>query len=94
MDFDAAIRRRAPDLRVEVPGETRPRRRGAVSAPFLADVAACRGIVMSGEFWLSIARGAHGPSPGKSMAFIPLPAHVGDELLIRLFLLGVPVDLD
>ena len=24
----------------------------------------------------------------------PLPAHVGDELLIRLFLLGVPVDLD
>src|SRR5271157_2185292 len=29
-------------------------------APFLADVAACRGIVMSDEFWLSIARGAHG----------------------------------
>ena len=37
-------------------------------APFLADVAACRGIVMSDEFWLSIARGAHGRSPGKSMA--------------------------
>ncbi len=31
MDFGAQIRRRAPDRSVEVHGETKPRRRGAVA---------------------------------------------------------------